>query len=57
MKSVEFVKYVSRNSLVFSFLLSFLLVTECISSAKVRQKAWADSRVDTVINSDPVLTI
>jgi len=41
MKFVESVKYVSRKSLVFSFLLGFLLVTG----------AWADSRVDTVINS------
>jgi radical SAM superfamily enzyme len=41
MKFVESVKYVSRKFLVFSFLLSLLLVTG----------VWADSRVDTVINS------
>jgi len=55
MKFVESVKYVSRKSLVFSFLLGLLLVTGCTSSAKMRQicvtGAWADSRVDTVINS------
>lgn len=42
MKFIESVKYVNRISLVFSFLLGLLLVTG----------VWADSRVDTVINSD-----
>jgi beta-galactosidase len=45
----------AKKSLVFSFLLGLLLVTGCTSSAKMRQicvtGAWADSRVDTVINS------
>jgi beta-galactosidase len=41
MKFIKSVKHISRKSLVFSFLLSLLLVTG----------VWADSRVDTVINS------
>jgi beta-galactosidase len=41
MKFVESLKHVGRKSFVFSFLLSLLLATG----------AWADSRVDTLINS------